>query len=79
MLEIRVNPDKTVQIPLIGTFFTYQGESYVVLRTTTYQEQGDDTLIPVFTTIALILRVNDEGDDLGEETKEVNADELTEI
>ncbi len=82
MLEIVLNPDNTVKIPLIGTFFTYCGESCEILSTTTYQEQSgpnsSNPWKPVFTTKALILRVDDEGEDLGKEAIWVNTDELVE-
>ncbi len=62
-----------VIIPRIGVYVTYEGKSYVVLRTTTYQE---DSGVPVkaieypkpdITTKCLLLRIDDEGEDMGEE------------
>lgn len=79
MFNIVVNPDITVEIPQIGLFYAYQGKEYEVLRTTTYQEKRDGSFIPDFTTICVILRITDEGEDAGDPTIEVNSDELTEI
>lgn len=79
MLEIIVNPDVTVKIPLVGTYVTYQGGSYKVLHTSTNQQVLDKEFMPVFSTIVLILHVTDEGDDMGETPISVNVDELTEI
>lgn len=82
MFQIVINPDITVEIPQVGLFYAFQGEEYVCLSTTTYQEQSgnpDKPWIPVFSTICLILRIDDEGDDLGEMPISVAADRLTEI
>ncbi len=79
MLEIILNPDKKVEIPLAGTFCAYRGKEYEILSTTTYQEKKGDSLIPVFTTICLILEVTDEGDDAGEPTLSVNSVDIVEL
>lgn len=63
-----------VIIPQIGAFVTYEGESYVITRTITYQEQMDS---PVITTMCRITRIDDEGDMLPIEAIEVFSDELT--
>lgn len=60
-------------MPEIGAYVTYQDKSYVILSTQTYQEELSK---PTITTFCDILRVNDEGDDMGEPTIKVKADEL---
>lgn len=59
----------TVEIPRTGTFCKHQDERYVILATETYQEDvGQSAEI---TTFVKILRVDDNGDDMGETTKTV--------
>ena len=48
-----------VEIPKIGTFVMYHGNRYVVLSTTTYQEQDTEIW-----TSAQILPISDNGDDV---------------
>lgn len=83
MLEIILNPDMTVQIPLIGTIVTYQDKMYEVLSTVTYQERntqiGQNPWIPTFSTYCTLLEVTDEGDDAGKPHIEVRSDNVTEI
>lgn len=80
MLEIVLNPDRTIQIPLVGTCVTYQGEEYVVLQTMTYQEQDPNNILNVvFGTLVTLLAIDAEGEDLGKPTIKVNSDEVTEI
>lgn len=68
----------SVEIPCIGTYVgkTRQDDpkSYVVLQTTTYQEEAGQ-----YVTKVQIMEVSDEGDDLGEEPIWVKSDEITEI
>jgi len=64
-------------LPQIGALVTYQGKSYEILSTATYQEQPNIPGILHVTTFCTILRVTDEGDDAGEPTIAVIADELT--
>lgn len=59
-----------VILPEIGAFVTYEGKSYNILKTSTYQEETG------IVTKALILRIDDEGEDMGEEPIWVMADEL---
>ncbi len=61
-------------LPEIGAFVTYQDNPYVILSSTTYQEEVDK---PVITTICRILRIDDNGDDAGLSPITVKADELT--
>lgn len=63
-----------VILPQIGAFVTYKEEPYIILSTTTYQE---DVANPTYTTMCRIYRINDEGDDLPIEPITVKADELT--
>lgn len=62
-----------VIIPQIGALVTYEGKSYEILSTRTYQENYDK---PDITTLCRLLRISDEGDDMGEEPITVRADEL---
>lgn len=69
-----------VVIPEIGGYVTYAGKSYRILSTVTYQEKVDPSDITEkaeITTICRILRIDDEGDDLGEPSIEVRAGQLT--
>ena len=80
MHQIVLNPDRTVNIPHVGTYVTYQGKSYQVLKTVTYQEQDPNNgLNVIFTTDATLLEVTDEGDDVGNMLITVRTDEVTEI
>lgn len=82
MLEIRINPDKTVEIPQAGLFYLYGGKPYVVLQTTMIQEITDDLTIPDFSVTAHILPIDDNGDDISgpdNPPMTVNADKLTKI
>jgi hypothetical protein len=62
----------SVEIPKIGTRVTYAGELWEILYTTTYQED-----ITVFVTICRILRVSDNGEDLGFPAESAYSDKLT--
>lgn len=76
MFEIRVNPDTTVEIPQVGIYCEKDGKSYEILKVTTYQEIEPGSYFKTqFTTHVELLRVNDEGDDLGEPTITVKWDE----
>lgn len=72
-----------VIIPRIGTMVFYQGKSYQILQTETYQEDSGEPVKlieypkAVITTICRILRVDDEGDDMGEEAISVNVEEIS--
>jgi hypothetical protein len=70
-----------VILPQIGALVAYRGKSYEILSTTTYQEQSGQTGPFIrkgeFATLCSILRVTDEGEDAGEPTITVRADELT--
>ena len=86
MLEIILNPDRTVEIPLIGTIVTVSSlgdKMYEVLSTVTYQERntkiGQNPWTPTFSTYCTLLEVTDEGDDAGKPHIEVNAWHVTEI
>lgn len=64
-------------LPEIGAFVTYEGESYVIGATTTYQEESGKPDKPDITTKCRIHRIDEEGNDLPIEAIWVNADELT--
>lgn len=51
------------------TYVTYKGELYVVVHTITYQDRPAQ-----FTTHALLLPVDDDGEDLGKDPITVNLD-----
>lgn len=65
-----------VILPEIGAFVTYQGKSYVIISTVTYQEQSDEIGKSVITTICDLLRINNKGKDMGEPTIKVRATDL---
>jgi len=74
-----------VIVPRIGTMVVYQGKEYEVLSTTTYQENSGEPVKPGtypkvdITTKCLILRIDDEGEDMGEEPITVDSTDLTAI
>lgn len=59
----------TVEIPRIMTFCKHQDERYVILSTETYQEDVGQSAEIV--TFVKLLRVDDNGDDMGEHAKTV--------
>jgi|SRR5215831_5147737 len=64
-------------IPEIGALVEYQGKSYEIVSTRTFQEKVDKVVI---TTFCRILPISDEGDDISGPDNpviEVQADELT--
>lgn len=63
-------------LPEIGAYVTFQDESYVILRTETFQEEGPESGKSVIVTKCLLLRINDEGDDMGKEPIWGYSDEL---
>jgi|SRR6185369_2387941 len=72
-----------VKIPRIGTYVTYLGKSYEILKCATYQEidpNSDNSGLfltnVVFTTFVTLLPINDEGDETGEPTIEVKSDKV---
>jgi len=65
-----------VILPEIGALVAYEGNSYEILSTVTYQDKVGDLRKSVITTKCDILRVTDEGDDAGDPVITVNADEL---
>jgi hypothetical protein len=74
-----------VLVPRIGTFVAYQDKQYVIMATTTYQEDSGQSHKAIeypkvdITTKCQILRIDDEGEDLGEEPIWVDSTEITEI
>lgn len=74
-----------VIVPRIGTHVEYQGKWYIVLQTTAYVEDTGEAVKAIeypkmdITVHCRILRIDDEGEDAGEEAITVNSDELTEI
>jgi len=67
--------DISVEIPKIGTRATYNDELYTILSTQTYQEDIGHSV--EITTICTILRIDDNGEDLGFPTFSVKSDFLT--
>lgn len=63
----------TLVIPAIGTFAEYQGEQYAIIG---FGAEGDESGI---TVKARILRVDDEGDDLGFEAILVDFDQINPV
>lgn len=64
----------TVEIPAIGTMWSLNDKTYVIIGTSTYQEQGSPIV-----TYATILEVDANGDDAGKETITAISDILTKI
>lgn len=82
MLQLVVNSDITVDIPIVGTYCEYGDKSYQILKVVIYQEispESGNSWIPVFTVLADLLPVNDEGDDTGEPVITVDAVLITEL
>lgn len=61
-------------MPQIGALVTYQDQAYQIIRTETHQEEDVN---PRITTFCVIVRIDDEGDQLDIESIMVKADELT--
>lgn len=59
----------TVTVPMLGTPVSYEGKYYELLGTTTYQGKAGE-----FSTNALLLEVDDEGNDAGASPITVNLD-----
>lgn len=70
-----INTLGTIQltIPRIGTFVWFEGESYEIISSVTYQEESSEIgrflPIPTFTTMCRLQAIDDEGEPIG--TKEL--------
>lgn len=59
-----------VQTLLIGTYLTYEGKVYEITSTTTHQDRDGQ-----ITTMATLLAVDADGEDIGEAPITLNLDE----
>jgi len=76
MYSIVVNPDTTVNIPQVGTYVEKEGQTYQILKVTTFQEISPESPFKVnFTSNVELLHVSDEGENLGIPAKTVTWDE----
>ena len=66
-MKIVVNLDISFDIPLVGTFCTYQDKVHEIVKCTIVQEKTDMSYFtPTFTIFVDITPIDDEGDYLGE-------------